>query len=70
MDKSIKSKIEDIEYRADEIKSLLLALEQGIFGKEFHTDSFRMGYSCVFNMVSDLHETLNELKKDLFGETK
>ena len=70
MNETIASRIETIEYRADEIKSLMIALEDGIFGNNWDVKCFQMGYSCVFNMMSDLHESLNNLKNELFSNSK
>lgn len=57
--------IEDIEYKLHEVKSLMLALEDGIFGNNWKPEEFHMGYSHVWNMVNDVHNDLQTIMKKI-----
>lgn len=63
--RNLAARIEDIEYKAEEIESLMLALEEGIFGKNWSLDSFQMGYSHVWDMVANLVKELGMLKNEI-----
>ena len=57
--------IEDIEYKLHEVKSLMLALEEGIFGDNWNPKMYMDGYNHVLNMVSEIHDDLQIVIKKI-----
>ena len=53
--------IEDIYYEVREINSLMLALEEGIFGDNRNPKMYQDGYNHVWNMVVNIQENLEKL---------
>ena len=53
--------IEYIYYEIREINSLMLALEEGIFGDNWNPKMYRDGYNHVWNMVGNVQENLEKL---------
>lgn len=53
--------IEYIYYEVREITSLMLALEEGIFGDNWNPKMYRDGYNHVWNMVSNVQKNLEKL---------
>nr|DAR46571.1 MAG TPA: hypothetical protein [Caudoviricetes sp.] len=57
--------IEDIEYKLHEVKSLMLALEEGIFGNNWNPEMYHLGYAHVWGMVSEIHDDLQIIIKKI-----
>lgn len=53
--------IEYIYYEVREIKSLMLALEEGIFGDNWNPKMYMDGYNHVLNMVGNVQGNLEKL---------
>ena len=53
--------IEYIYYEVREINSLMLALEEGIFGDNWNPKMYMDGYTHVWNMVCEVQENLEKL---------
>ena len=53
--------IEDIYYEVREINSLMLALEEGIFGDNWNPKMYMDGYTHVWNMVGNVQKNLEKL---------
>ena len=53
--------IEDIYYEVREINSLMLALEEGIFGDNWNPKMYMDGYTHVWNMVVNVQGNLEKL---------
>lgn len=53
--------IEYIYYEVREINSLMLALEEGIFGDNWNPKMYMDGYNHVLNMVGNVQENLKKL---------
>ena len=53
--------IEYIYYEVREINSLMLALEEGIFGDNWNPKMYMDGYNHVWNMVSNVQKNLEKL---------
>ena len=53
--------IEDIYYEVREINSLMLALEEGIFGDNWNPKMYMDGYTHVWNMVVNVQGHLEKL---------
>ena len=53
--------IEYIYYEVREINSLMLALEEGIFGDNWNPKMYMDGYNHVLNMVGNVQENLEKL---------
>lgn len=53
--------IEYIYYEVREITSLMLALEEGIFGDNWNPKMYRDGCNHVWNMVSNVQKNLEKL---------
>lgn len=53
--------IEYIYYEIREINSLMLALEEGIFGDNWNPKMYMDGYNHVLNMVGNVQENLKKL---------
>lgn len=57
--------IEYIYYEVREINSLMLALEEGIFGDNWNPKMYMDGYNHVLNMVGNVQENLKKLVSKL-----
>lgn len=53
--------IEDIYYKVREINSLMLALEEGIFGDNWNPKMYQDGYNHVWDMVINVQKNLEKL---------
>ena len=53
--------IEYIYYEVREINSLMLALEEGIFGDNWNPEIYQDGYNHVWNMVVNVQKNLEKL---------
>ena len=53
--------IEYIYYEVREINSLMLALEEGIFGDNWNPKMYMDGYNHVWNMVGNVQKNLEKL---------
>lgn len=53
--------IEYIYYEVREINSLMLALEEGIFGDNWNPKMYMDGYTHVWNMVGNVQKNLEKL---------
>lgn len=53
--------IEDIYYEVREINSLMLALEEGIFGDNWNPKMYQDGYNHVWDMVGNVQKNLEKL---------
>ena len=53
--------IEYIYYEVREITSLMLALEEGIFGDNWNPKMYQDGYNHVWNMVGNVQKNMEKL---------
>lgn len=57
--------IEEISLKAEAVRSLMTAMEYGIFESPENTEVFRTGFVKIIEQVQDIEEKLNEMVREM-----
>ena len=62
--------IEEISLKVEAVRSLMTAMEYGIFESPENTEVYRTGFVKIIEQVQDIEEELNEMVREMTGEYK
>lgn len=62
--------IEEISLKVEAVRSLMTAMEYGIFESPENTEVYRTGFVKIIEQVQDIEEKLNEMVREMTGKYK